>query len=483
MNKNIEKSTIWTWPLRLRIIIAFATITADLVFIYFSFPVIGNSAFMSLFLPAVVLGLFLDYKYSTAVMAAYSLFIGLANVIFFSPSGDFLWPFVFGSLMSIVVTWVVGYLRKLQLDLLKENHIRKNLQKEIIEKRQKDKEITKRLRREIKERAIIENKIEESREKYKALIDLAGVAIITDDAEGNIKYYNQYFAKLFGYDYQDIAGKSIWNYIYQGDLEKIKSYHNSRKDGKSAPRQYEFRGLRSDKIIIYLEIYTEGIYNSDGQFEGTSSYIWDVTERIVSQQILKESEERFRGIFENATLGIYRTTMDGQILMANSALVELLEFPTLNALYDYNVKLDKASRNLRNDNFLAQLEENGLVKGLEEKWITFKGNEITVHETAWTINDRNGNIMYIDGIVEDVTLRKKAEEEREKLIADLQKALVEIKTLSGLLPICSSCKKIRDDSGYWYQIEEYIGSHSGTQFSHGICPDCAEKLYPEYLDD
>jgi len=62
----------------------------------------------------------------------------------------------------------------------------------------------------------------------------------------------------------------------------------------------------------------------------------------------------------------------------------------------------------------------------------------------------------------------------------LTKALAEVKTLSGLLPICSSCKKIRDDSGYWAQIEEYITERSDTQFSHGICPECLKKLYPEY---
>jgi ABC-type amino acid transport substrate-binding protein len=72
-----------------------------------------------------------------------------------------------------------------------------------------------------------------------------------------------------------------------------------------------------------------------------------------------------------------------------------------------------------------------------------------------------------------------AEEEKEKLIVELQKALDEVKTLGRLLPICASCKKIRDDKGYWNQLESYIQEHTGTAFSHGICPDCAKKLYPD----
>jgi two-component system, sensor histidine kinase len=83
-------------------------------------------------------------------------------------------------------------------------------------------------------------------------------------------------------------------------------------------------------------------------------------------------------------------------------------------------------------------------------------------------------------LLQEIQERKKAQEEKEDLITELQKALNEVKTLGGLLPICSSCKKIRDDKGYWNQIETYIREHSDAEFSHGICPDCIIKLYPEY---
>jgi hypothetical protein len=84
----------------------------------------------------------------------------------------------------------------------------------------------------------------------------------------------------------------------------------------------------------------------------------------------------------------------------------------------------------------------------------------------------------------EIKERIEAEEEKEKLIIELQKALEDVKTLGGLLPICAACKKIRDDKGYWNQLEGYIEEHTGTAFSHGICPDCAKKLYPDlYLYD
>jgi hypothetical protein len=75
-------------------------------------------------------------------------------------------------------------------------------------------------------------------------------------------------------------------------------------------------------------------------------------------------------------------------------------------------------------------------------------------------------------------LRRQAEEEKDALVDELRKAIDEVKTLRGIIPICASCKKIRDDEGFWQQVEDYIGHHSDAVFSHGICQKCARKLYP-----
>jgi len=77
------------------------------------------------------------------------------------------------------------------------------------------------------------------------------------------------------------------------------------------------------------------------------------------------------------------------------------------------------------------------------------------------------------------TRRKKAEEERERIVHDLKEALARVKTLTGLLPICASCKRIRDERGHWDPVETYIGEHSDAEFSHGMCPDCEKKAYSE----
>jgi len=91
---------------------------------------------------------------------------------------------------------------------------------------------------------------------------------------------------------------------------------------------------------------------------------------------------------------------------------------------------------------------------------------------------RQGGIV----VLRDVTERKYLEEDRDRLIVELYRSLGNVKTLTGLLPICAGCKKIRDDKGYWTQVEDYISQHPEVTFSHGLCPECVNGLYPELMN-
>lgn len=105
-------------------------------------------------------------------------------------------------------------------------------------------------------------------------------------------------------------------------------------------------------------------------------------------------------------------------------------------------------------------------------WLLFKGRIVQMEDSE--------RIRRLMGVCMDISERKSMEEEHARLIGELQTALSQVRTLSGLLPICARCKKIRDDSGYWNKIETYISRHAQVEFSHGICPECAKTLYPDY---
>jgi PAS domain S-box-containing protein len=123
----------------------------------------------------------------------------------------------------------------------------------------------------------------------------------------------------------------------------------------------------------------------------------------------------------------------------------------------------------------------------EEYILDENGQKLWLDTSKLPLWDEKGQIIGLVGVGRDITEkkkaaeeRKKAEKERERLIIELQDALADVKLLSGLVPICANCKKIRDDQGYWTQIESYIQDRSDAKFSHSICPDCAAKLYPNY---
>lgn len=101
--------------------------------------------------------------------------------------------------------------------------------------------------------------------------------------------------------------------------------------------------------------------------------------------------------------------------------------------------------------------------------------------TCSPLFDEEGTLCGSVHVARDISRQKDAEDERERLIAELQQALSTVQMLSGILPICAGCKKIRDEVGEWRPLESYIETHSEAEFSHGICPDCARRLYPDYV--
>jgi CRISPR/Cas system-associated protein Cas10 (large subunit of type III CRISPR-Cas system) len=122
----------------------------------------------------------------------------------------------------------------------------------------------------------------------------------------------------------------------------------------------------------------------------------------------------------------------------------------------------------------------GVVKDYESIRVAKDGTRVPVELTINAIKNNKGDILGTFAIIRDITERKNAEKERDRLILELKNALDKVKRLSGLLPICSVCKRIRDDKGYWNQVEVYIRDHSEVDFSHGLCPECSKKLYPKY---
>ena len=195
-------------------------------------------------------------------------------------------------------------------------------------------------------------------------------------------------------------------------------------------------------------------------------------------EALRKSEKRYRDIFENANDLIHSLDTDGCILTVNKLWRETLGYSEEEATTMKIFDIVDASCQTK-----CELIFNRLMTGEKcaptETLFTAKDGRKFVVEGRCTPKFKNGKPVELLGIFRDITERKLLEKEKEMLIADLKEALSKVKSLEGILPICSSCKMIRDDNGAWNQIETYIRDRSEAQFSHGICPDCAKKLYPD----
>jgi PAS domain S-box-containing protein len=136
------------------------------------------------------------------------------------------------------------------------------------------------------------------------------------------------------------------------------------------------------------------------------------------------------------------------------------------------------------DSPISKIVQDEVILNSQAPVLMRAGNrsEIAVEYTAAPIRDAQRNISGVVWVFRDLAARRQAEEERVRLVQDLQGALANVKTLSGLLPMCAGCKKIRDDQGYWQQVESYLEAHSQARFTHGLCPECREKLYPGLTD-
>lgn len=280
--------------------------------------------------------------------------------------------------------------------------------------------------RDITARKRTEDALEASQEQYKDLVEKAGIAIMIDDREGNFQYVNERYAELFGYSQKEFVKKSIRTTVFPDDEAKAMRFHKNRIQGKKAPSRYEFRGVKKDGSLIYLEVDAQPIKKKN-KIVGTRCYIWDITARKLAEEALKQSEEKYKTIAENVDVGIYRTTSgaDGHFIEANPSLVKMFGYKDKKEFLSVDVSRlyhDPEGRN----KFQKKMLRDGFVKNEEVLLRKKNGTPFLGSICAVTVRDERGRIKYFDGIVEDITERKEAEERLKTSLLEKEVLLREI---------------------------------------------------------
>ncbi len=202
-----------------------------------------------------------------------------------------------------------------------------------------------------------------------------------------------------------------------------------------------------------------------------------VSERKRTEEKLQASEIRYRWLFETAQDGILiLDEKTGKIVDVNPFLMNMLNYSFQEFAEKKLWEIGSLNDIEKSKAAFAELQKKGYIRYDNLPLETKDGRRINVEFISNVCHVKHTKIIQCN--IRDITPRTLVEAKRENLILELKKALSEIKTLSGLLPICAYCKKIRNDHGYWEQIEGYIKKRSLADFSHGICPECMKKYYP-----
>jgi len=206
--------------------------------------------------------------------------------------------------------------------------------------------------------------------------------------------------------------------------------------------------------------------------------------RLIERKRTDEPLAILASIVENSEEAIIGKTLDGKITSWNYGAERIYGFASQEALGQsiYSLIIP-ADRRAETEGVLKAISRGLRVNRFQTKRLRKDGQLIDVSVTISPIKDAQGRLTGASAIGRDITEARLAEEERCRLIAELQHALAEVRTLRGIVPICMHCKQIRNDEGSWTQLELYIREHTHAEFSHGICGRCAKSLYPDIYSE
>ena len=224
-----------------------------------------------------------------------------------------------------------------------------------------------------------------------------------------IVFTNEALRKSLGFErgqLEALSPKEVSGLVHSEHQHVFSVNYRNRLEGAPAPERYDIRAFAADGTEKWFEVAARRI-RWDRE-TAVQAALLDITVRKKVEQELREAKERFENVFDNAIVGIYRTTPDGEILMANPALISMLGYSSFEELMNRNLEQDGYDANYPRHEFKERLAHDGHVTGLESVWLRRDGTPVFIRENAWAAFDETGNALYYEGTVENISEHKRA---------------------------------------------------------------------------
>jgi PAS domain S-box-containing protein len=316
---------------------------------------------------------------------------------------------------------------------------------------------------------------EAQRSHLVAVVTGSDDAIISVTLDGIIVSWNPGAERLFGYKTKEIVGRPISLLAPLESRTETLNILARLRHGESL-EHYETTHLHKDGHRIMVSMTISPVKKNGGAVVGVAAILRDITEQRRAETALRESEERFRVALKTSPTVVFNQDRDLRYTWINSPVLAW-------AAQDWIGHTDIEVLGRDEGEHLDAIKRQVLRSGVgthTETTVTFQGETHYYDLTVEPLYDYNGACVGLTCAATDITPLKLSVLEQKHLIAKLQEALDEVNLLSGLLSICASCKRIKDEHDTWQVLESYIQMHSEAKFTHGLCPDCLRKLYPEY---
>jgi PAS domain S-box-containing protein len=330
--------------------------------------------------------------------------------------------------------------------------------------------------RDVTERKRMDTALRRSEERYRLLVESAADPIFMIDREGFLVFVNETAARYLGREPKDLEGTRMRDWfprpIADWQLQQVRVVISDGV-GRTVDSRSEIAGEER-----WFSAAIRPIREPSGVIQCALIIARDVTSMKRAQDLLRRTEGRYRTLAENFPNGSV-FLFDENLRFALAEGAGLVEFgPPKEQL------VGRTPCEAFPPEVCAALEPayRGALEGASTVLEVSYGDRV-YEVRVLPVRGEGDDVVQGMAMTQDITARKRAEQEREKLIEELREALASIKTLRGLVPICASCKKVRNDRSYWQQVEEYVHEHSEATFSHGLCRDCARKLYPDFADE